>query len=45
MRILGIDPGTYNMGVGIVDSRGSRARPRARIGSLAEEVGLPTGEA
>ncbi len=23
MRILGIDPGTYNMGVGVVDSRGS----------------------
>ena len=23
MRVIGIDPGTYNMGVGIVDSKGS----------------------
>ena len=43
MRILGIDPGTYNMGVGVVDSRGSELDLVHVSVLYAEEIGPAAG--
>ena len=43
MRVLGIDPGTYNMGVGIVDTDGAELR-LTHVDVLKAKKGLPLAE-